>query len=60
MSMPHFPHRHNPDGTYDSICTKCFATIGTRETEEELVEIEAEHKCNPALFYNKIIPINRK
>ena len=61
MSIPQFPHRHNPDGTYDSICTKCFATVGTSETEENLVEAEAKHTCNPAVFYGaKVIPIKRK
>ena len=28
-----FPHRRNKDGSLDSICLKCFATIGSQRTE---------------------------
>jgi hypothetical protein len=40
-----FPHRRNPDGTFDSICKLCFATIATRDTEAELAEAERAHNC---------------
>jgi hypothetical protein len=36
-----FPHRCNRDGSYDSMCTLCFATVASSETEEELSEAEA-------------------
>ena len=39
-----FPHRRNRDGSYDSICTLCFATVASSETEEELGEAEAKHR----------------
>jgi hypothetical protein len=42
---PAFPHRHNRDGSYDSICVKCFATIATERIEEMLVESEQAHAC---------------
>jgi hypothetical protein len=48
---PAFPHRHNRDGSYDSICVKCFATIATERIEEMLAESEQKHVCrsNPML-----------
>jgi hypothetical protein len=39
-----FPHRRNRDGSYESICTLCFANVASSETEEELGEAEAKHK----------------
>jgi hypothetical protein len=42
-----FPHRHNEDGSYDSICTACFVTVGTDFDEANLRRIEAAHLCNP-------------
>jgi hypothetical protein len=36
LSQAKFPHRHNRDGTYDSICTACFATIASVRDEELL------------------------
>jgi hypothetical protein len=40
-----FPHRQNPDGTFDSICTQCFKTIATTMTEAELTTAERTHNC---------------
>jgi hypothetical protein len=42
----HFPHRQNSDGSYDSICMVCFATVGSGESEEDLDSIERRHVCN--------------
>jgi hypothetical protein len=33
---PFFPHRRNKDGSFTSICLKCFATVASHMTEEEL------------------------
>lgn len=53
-SSSRFPHRTNPDGTIDSICPHCFATIGTSTWEADLESIEAAHVCDPArLTYYK-------
>jgi hypothetical protein len=41
-----FPHRENSDGTYDSICPKCFRTIDTRHVEGDLVAEERVHICD--------------
>jgi hypothetical protein len=46
QSKPGFPHRYNPDGTYDSICSTCFLTIATVQNEYDLAEIEATHICS--------------
>ena len=40
-----FAHRHNRDGTWDSICPKCFFTLATEQREERLVVHEQDHDC---------------
>jgi hypothetical protein len=40
-----FAHRLNSDGTADSICLFCFATVGSVLTERELEAGEATHFC---------------
>lgn len=45
---PHFPHRMNNDGTTDSICPKCFTTVGCSTWEADLDRMEAAHICDPA------------
>jgi hypothetical protein len=40
-----FPHRQNSNGTYDSICPKCFRTIDTRYVECDLAAEERVHIC---------------
>jgi hypothetical protein len=40
-----FPHRHNADGTHDSICCRCYATIATEHDQDDLLAQEAEHVC---------------
>ena len=44
-----FPHRRNRDGSYESICLTCFATVGSAGTEQELVKFDKEHVCEPSL-----------
>ena len=43
-----FPHRHNADGSYDSICTACLRTVATAWQEAELSFRESTHVCNTA------------
>jgi hypothetical protein len=50
-SNANFPHRHNKDGSYDSICTTCHATVATVNRETELAQYEHSHACNPARLY---------
>jgi hypothetical protein len=40
-----YPHRINQDGTIDSICTRCYATVGTSKTEDDLKRMETAHVC---------------
>jgi hypothetical protein len=45
-----FPHRRNKDGSFDSICLKCFATVASRMTQDQLKEFDQKHVCaNSAL-----------
>lgn len=45
FSAAAFAHRHNSDGTWDSICTKCFLTIATERLENLLLVHEPHHDC---------------
>jgi hypothetical protein len=42
-----FIRRRNKNSSIDSICTKCFLTIASVGSEEELVAHEEKHVCNP-------------
>jgi hypothetical protein len=46
-----FPHRHNANGSYDSICTVCYTTVASVRQEYELAAAESMHKCDPAILY---------
>jgi hypothetical protein len=48
-----FPHRLNRDGSYDSICLKCFATIANTRTEIELTSHDKTHACNHAMLCDR-------
>lgn len=39
------------DGTYDAICTKCFRTVGTAPSVQQLLNAEQAHesKCEPKM-----------
>jgi len=50
-SKPQFPHRHNNDGTYDSICDTCFITIARVKAEPDLIPFENRHVCDPVNLY---------
>jgi hypothetical protein len=47
----HFAHRHNRDGTHDSICFSCMRTIASAKDETKLEGIERVHLCDPVLLY---------
>jgi hypothetical protein len=44
-----FVHRANRDGSTDSICKDCFATVCTSAWETELGHAERTHVCDPSL-----------
>jgi hypothetical protein len=41
-----FMHRSNEDGTVDSICKTCFATVATERSEAALERYESKHVCD--------------
>jgi hypothetical protein len=45
IRIPFFPHRLNKDGTYDSICLQCYATVANARTSAELEEYDVKHVC---------------
>ena len=49
--LTNFAHRHNSDGSYDSICTKCYATVASAGKEEALSSSESAHVCDPFALY---------
>jgi len=42
-----FLHRTNRDGSYDSICPLCVATVATSADEDGLLVHERKHVCDP-------------
>jgi hypothetical protein len=46
-----FPHRLNPNGTYDSICKECHQTVASSREEDGLASAERNHVCNPIRLY---------
>jgi hypothetical protein len=50
QSASDFPHRRNKDGSFDSICLNCFATVASHMTEEELKEFDKKHVCANSLL----------
>ena len=43
--MP-FAHRKNNDASIDSICTTCFQTIASEDSEGKLIAHEESHLCD--------------
>jgi len=48
-----YPHRQNRDGSFDSVCLKCFATIANAKEVTELRSYETEHVCIPSMLSNR-------
>jgi hypothetical protein len=40
-----FQHRENSDGSWDSICLRCYLTAATTGEEQSLSAGEVEHRC---------------
>jgi hypothetical protein len=53
-----FPHRHNHDGSFDSICPICYSTVSNNENETELARDESTHVCN-GVFMRAPLPATR-
>ena len=45
-----YSHRVNLDGSWDSICTRCFLTIAHSKIEPELAALEVTHSCHESAF----------
>ena len=45
LPIRNFPHRKNPDGTWDSICPDCLRTIARVKDRADLEIIERIHDC---------------
>jgi hypothetical protein len=54
----HFPHRINPDGTFDAICPICFRTIAHQRDEASLQRLEKTHVCRPEDILIGGVPVN--
>jgi hypothetical protein len=46
--IPPFAHRHNPDGSWDTICSLCVITVAHEKIESDLIPHELTHTCDPA------------
>ena len=46
QSTSRFPHRHNRDGSHDSICILCYATVASVQNEADLAQHEQDHICD--------------
>jgi len=51
VTKPKFTHKHNKDGTHDSVCFACLATVVSLRDEEDLPRHEAAHICDPIRLY---------
>jgi hypothetical protein len=47
------PHRANYDGSFDSICLLCFATIANSRIEAELTTPEMNHTCDRSFLADR-------
>lgn len=46
LTVPMYTHRRNADGTVDTICHKCYATVTNRPSEAGLDASEHEQVCD--------------
>jgi hypothetical protein len=46
-----FHHRHNRNGTHDSICSACAMTVATSSDDSLLAAFEDAHICDPVRAY---------
>lgn len=46
---PEFTHRINKDGSIQSYCSQCFATVSDAGDPKQLQSAEREHRCDSRL-----------
>ena len=47
MPFQEFVRSHNEDGTHETTCMECLATVATVGSETELYQHELVHVCDP-------------
>ena len=45
-----YPHMRNEDGSFDSICPKCYMIVAQSTAEAGLAEGETAHVCESSFF----------
>jgi len=48
-----FRHRENLDGTWDSICMRCYATAAHSHEQRSLGNVELRHRCDETSWLYK-------
>ena len=48
-----FRHRNNLDGTWDSICMRCYATAAHSHEQASLRTVELRHRCDETSWLYK-------
>jgi hypothetical protein len=48
-----YPHGRNKEGSYDSICLDCFATVAFGKSKAELTEFDKTHVCIPSAMVQR-------
>jgi hypothetical protein len=55
-----FPHKRRLDGIYESICPRCFMTVGSNANEDDLIQSENTHVCFGLDLSELLRPKNQK
>ena len=50
-----FPRKRNKDGSYDSICLTCFATVGGCGPDGEPPQHDQHHICDSAFLAERCL-----
>ena len=48
--VPFYSHRQNRDGSFDSICSRCFATVAHANDITELNSYKKNHVCDESFL----------
>lgn len=57
--IPLFAHRHNPDGSWDTICSSCVATVARERIEANLAPTSSP-TCDPVRIQLFATELTRK
>jgi hypothetical protein len=60
MVHPRTTHRRNDDGSFDSICKTCFATVARSSDEVALAGPERNHSCDLSVLAGGEVPLPRE